>query len=149
MLQLARKVPVVVVLFLVSSVCIASAECAWVLWWEATSSSLSYRTADAGVQGGKSDSNESQSWNILGSYTSNAVCEKQQAWKISQMLALWRKQKAEAKVGEHTITHESGSNIIQKHSEYGDDTTSNYWNTIRYLYLPNTVDPRGPTGRAR
>jgi hypothetical protein len=43
----------------------ASAECAWVLWWENTTSSTSSRTADAKVPGGKLEQTHSQSWNIL------------------------------------------------------------------------------------
>ena len=126
----------------------ASAECAWVLWWENTASYLSYRTADANVPGGsgKREENDSQSWNILGSYPTNAACEKQQAGKIDSMLKTWRKQKAEAKGGEHTVDHEPGSNIISKHDRYVGEETSNYWTNIRYLCLPDTVDPRGPKG---
>jgi hypothetical protein len=60
---------------------------------------------------------------------------------------MWRKQKAEAEFEEHTITHESGSNIISKHSEFVSDTTSHYSESIRYLCLPDPVDPRGPKGR--
>src|SRR5215471_7943517 len=46
----------------------ALAECAWVLWWEETSTFSSYRTAEANIPGGKLDERETSSWNILGSY---------------------------------------------------------------------------------
>ena len=122
----------------------ASAECAWILWWENTSSSLSYRTADANVRGAKIDTSENHTWNILGSYTTNAACTSQQNWKISDMLKSWNKEKAGAKSGEHTIS-QSG-NIISKRSEYVNENTSSYSQSIRYLCLPDTVDPRGPKG---
>jgi len=125
----------------------AFAECAWVLWWENTTSSFSYRTADANVPGAKTYPEETHSWNILGSYPTNAACESQQTWKIGDMLKIWRKEKAEAKFGEHTITHESGSNIISKRSTYVNENTSLFSNSIRYLCLPDTVDPRGPKGK--
>ncbi len=125
----------------------ASAECAWVLWWEDSSASRSYRTADANVPAGTLSTEESHSWNILGSYTTKAACESQQASKIGDMLKSWRKEKAEAKFGEHIITHESGSNIISHQSVYVKENTSIYSNTIRYLCLPDTVDPRGPKGK--
>jgi hypothetical protein len=127
----------------------ASAECAWVLWWESTMSSLSYPTATANVPGGSGtrDASDSQSWNILGSYPTKAACEGQQAWKIDNMLKSWRKEKAEAKFGEHTVNYEPGSNVISKRDEYGGKTTSTYWESIRYLCLPDTIDPRGPKGK--
>jgi len=83
----------------------AEAACAWVLWWESTTSSFSYRTADANVPGAKIYPQESHLWNILGSFTTNAACEDQQARKIGEVLKTWRKEKAEAKFGQHTITH--------------------------------------------
>ncbi len=138
---------VVSLLYLLSLSTSASAECAWVLWWEETASSLSYRTADANVRGAPTSSQEEHSWNILGSYPTNAACESQQAWKIGDMLKRWQKEKAEAKFGKHTITHEPGSNIIIKSSEFVGDTTSTFSRSIRYLCLPDTVDPRGPKGK--
>src|SRR5438552_18726308 len=81
----------------------ASAECAWVLWWEEHTS----------WSGGKVDPGETNSWNILGSFATQADCERQQEWKIGSILEGWRKEKAEAKSGEqHTVTHEPGTNII-------------------------------------
>jgi hypothetical protein len=125
----------------------ASAECAWVLWWEEAKSSSSYRTADAKLLGGKLEETKSQSWNILGSYPTNAACESQQAWKIGDLLKQWRKEKAEAKFGEHTVTHEAGTNIISQRSYFVAEYTSSYSTSIRYLCLPDTVDPRGPKGK--
>lgn len=58
------------------------------------------------------------------------------------MLKNWRKQKAEAKSGEHTV--ESAGNIISRSSKYVNENTSTFYQSIRYLCLPDTVDPRGP-----
>jgi hypothetical protein len=63
------------------------------------------------------------------------------------MLKSWRKKKAEAGFGEDNITHEEGSNIISRTSKYVNENTSTYWTSIRYLCLPDTVDPRGPKGK--
>ena len=61
------------------------------------------------------------------------------------MLKRWRKEKAEATFGQHTVTHEG--NIISKRSEYVNEDTSSYSESIRYLCLPDTIDPRGPKGK--
>jgi len=135
------------VLVLLASVGTASAECAWVLWWEEHTSSYSYRTADAKVPGTRGSSQEAQSWNILGSYPTNEACEGQQASKIAALLVTWRKEKAEAKFGEHNVSHEAGTNIISKRSHYVGEQTSTYWTRLRYLCLPDTIDPRGPKGK--
>jgi|ERR1700687_2468757 len=124
-----------------------SAECAWVLWWEDQWNSLSYRTVDAQVRGAPMNRNEGSSWNILGSYTSNAACESQQAAKIGSMLKSWEKDKAEAKFGRHTVTHAPGGNIISQHSEYVGEEISSFNHSMRYLCLPDTVDPRGAKGK--
>jgi hypothetical protein len=120
----------------------ASAACGWVLWWEDTTSFYSYRTADAKAPGAKYDPQEGHSWNILGAYPTYEACERQQEWKIGDMLKTWRKQKAEVKFGEHTITYEQGSNVISQRNEYVGENTSTFWESIRYLCLPDTVDPR-------
>jgi hypothetical protein len=125
----------------------ASAECAWVLWWEESLSSLSYRNIDANIRGAGPHPERSRSWNILGAYPTNAACEGQQAWKIGDMLDTWRKEKAEGKFGEHTITHKSGSNIITRTFKFVDENTSSYSTTLKYLCLPDTIDPRGPKGK--
>ena len=126
----------------------ADAQCAWVLWYETTTSSFSYRTADANVPGGGTGTHkqETHSWDILSSSPTNAGCESQKEWKIGDVLKRWRKEKAEAKFGQHTITHESGSNIISKDSKHVNEYTSTYSNSVRYLCLPDTVDPRAPKG---
>src|SRR6266446_4094563 len=100
MIRLARRASLLVAFCLLASAASAYAECAWVLWWESTTSWSSYRTADAKVPGGNISSQEGQSWNILGSYPTNAVCEKQQAWKIEAMLKIWRNEKAKATFGQ-------------------------------------------------
>jgi hypothetical protein len=118
-----------------------------VLWWEEDTHYSSYRTVDANIPGGKMDRRETHSWHILGSYPTNVACERQQEWKIGAMLKTWRKDKAEAKFAEHTISHQSGSNIISRNSEYVNENTSSF--LTRYLCLPDTVDPRGPKGDGR
>lgn len=141
------KAAVLLLLCLTMFTTSASAECAWVLWWEETGSSFSYRTADANVPGVKTYPEKTTSWNILGSYLTNAACESQQRRKIDDMLKGWRKEKAEAKFGEHAIRHELGGNIISKSSTYVNENTSHFSTSIRYLCLPDTVDPRGPKGK--
>src|SRR6266404_5430703 len=125
----------------------ASAECAWVLWWEDQWYSISYRTADAQIKGAPMNRQEGSSWNILGSYTSNAAYESQQAAKIDSMLKSWQKENAEAKFGKHTVKHAPGGNLISQHSEYVAEETSSFDHSMRYLCLPDTVDPRGPKGK--
>jgi hypothetical protein len=147
MIRLLWKAPLLVAFSLFTSAATAYAECAWVLWWEDTTSSSSYRTADANVPGANTSSREGHSWNILGSYPTSAACERQQASKIEAMLKMWRKEKAEATFGQHTIDHESGGNIISRRSEYVSENTSNLFSSLRYLCLPDTVDPRGPKGK--
>jgi hypothetical protein len=135
-----RRASVIATLFLLTCAATASAECAWVLWWEDTSSFFSSPR-------GQSDYFDNKSWNILGSYPTIKSCEQQQEWKIGQMLKGWQKEKAEAKFGLHTINHEAGANIIGRRDEFkGGESTSNYYQTIRYLCLPDSVDPRGPKG---
>jgi hypothetical protein len=124
----------------------ASAECAWVLWWEHNTSSSSYRTADANIPDLPLNERSSTSWNILGSYPSSQACDNQQASKMVDILAMWQKNKAEAKFGEHTIDHTPGGNIASKRSHFVGEQTSDYFESIRYLCLPDTVDPRGPKG---
>jgi hypothetical protein len=65
------------------------------------------------------------------------------------MLNTWRKQKAEAKAGEHSVMHKPGSNVISRQSDHVGEDTPTYSTTIRYLCLPDTVDPRGPKGNCR
>jgi len=124
----------------------ASAECAWVLWWENTKSSVAYRAAEVTVPGGNAERDEEHSWHILGSYQTRRACDDQQAGNIASMLAEWRKAKAEATASEHTISYERGSNIISRQSKYVGDKTYILSDKIRYLCLPDTVDPRGPKG---
>ena len=69
-------------------------------------------------------------------------CEVRQESKIDRMLKNWRKEKADAKFGEHTINYQPGTNIISKFSKYIDEHTSHYTTTLRYLCLPSTIDPR-------
>jgi hypothetical protein len=109
---------------------------------------MSYRTADAKVPGAKTNSTQTHSWTIIGAYPSHGQCQDQENRKIDAMLNAWRKDRAEARFGEHTITHEPGSNIISQRSDYRDEyTTSTHWRTVRYLCLPDTIDPRGPKGQ--
>lgn len=115
------------------------AECAWVLWWEESTSSISYRTAEAHVK--------DRSWNILGSFTTNTECENQQVLKIDQMLKRWQKDKAEAKSGQHTINHQRGTNIISKSSNFTGEYAGSYSTSMRYLCLPDTIDPRTIKGK--
>jgi len=42
-----------------------------------------------------------------------------------------------------------GSNIISRNSEYVNENTSSFLTSIRYLCLPDTVNPRGPKGDGR
>jgi hypothetical protein len=122
-----------------------SAECGWVLWWDETTLNSSYRTSEASVPGGKSSIKSAQSWGIIGAYPTHAECEKSQELKIAAMLRSWRKDKAQAQFGEHTVSHEAGTNSISKDSKYIGEFTTSHWMSIRYLCLPSTVDPRGPS----
>ena len=119
------------------------AECAWVLWWEERHSSHTYRTADAKLPGGKGDTTSSQSWNLLGAYTSNAECRAQQTDKITSMLEGWRQENEKAKFGVHKIDHVPGGNIISKTSDFSGEFTSHYYTSFRYMCPPDTIDPRG------
>src|SRR2546425_990898 len=147
MMRLLRSASLLVAFFLLTSAAMAHAECAWVLWSEETMSSYSYRTADANVPGTKNYPEDTLSWVIIGAYPTNAACKSQEEWKIGDMLKRWRKEKAEAKFGQHSVTHEAGGNIISRRSEYVNENTSTFWKSIRNNCLPDTVDPRGPKGK--
>jgi hypothetical protein len=142
MIRYVRGTILLAMLFLLVNAAAVYAECAWVLWWEESHSSFSYRTAEAHLPGGNTYPRVDHSWNILGSFTTKTECEGQQVLKIDQMLKNWRKEKAEAKFGEHTINHQPGTNIIIKHSHFTGEYTSSYSTSIRYLCLPDTIDPR-------
>jgi hypothetical protein len=120
------------------------ADCAFVLWSEENTSYFSYRMADAKAQGGKMDQKDIHSWTILGSYSGKNVCEKQRDSKMSSMLKSWKRDKPKADSGEHTVNQDSGSNTISKRSVYAGDSASTYATSLRYLCLPDTVDPRKP-----
>lgn len=126
----------------------AYAECAWVLWWEDSTSFFGYRTAEAKTPGGKTDERSDHSWGLVGAYPTAAACNSQQASKIDDMLKSWRKDQTTAQGSKITITHEPGGNIISQTQEWkSSEYTSSRWHSIRYLCLPDTVDPRGAKGK--
>jgi hypothetical protein len=143
-MRLARSTALLVAFVSLASTAPASAECGWVLWSEENTTYFSYRTADAKAQGGKMDQKDIHAWNIVGSFTGKNSCEKQRDSKLSSMLKTWKKDKPKADSGEHTINHESGTNTISKRSAYAGESASTYSTSVRYLCLPDTVDPRKP-----
>ena len=146
-----HRVAAFVAFYLFASVTIASGECAWVLWWEHETSRVSYRTVNAKAGGAKPESPEpvtqTRSWNILSAYPTSTACERQRTEKIDSMLKRWPKEKAEAATGENIVTNESGGYIISQRSRAVNENTLTFSETLRYLCLPDTVDPRGPKGQ--
>ena len=145
-----RRYPVhtitVAILYVLVNTMTVYAACAWVLWWDEQTSSNSYRTADARVPGGNIDIKKAQSWNILDTFTTETECRSSLTSKIDGMLKNWQKEKAEAKAGTHTID-QVGSNIIRKRSEYVGEHTSTHSMSLRYLCMPDTIDPRTLKGK--
>lgn len=121
---------------------------AWVLWWEEKARFLEYRTADANVTGAKRDYTESASWNIVGSFEAAASCAQQQEGKVQEVLTQWRNEKSDsASAVKTSVTHTPGGNVVSlKQETANEDFTRLSWLTLRYLCLPDTIDPRGPKG---
>lgn len=137
----ARRVLGIALLGTLATPTVSVGACAWVLWSEESSSHISYRT-EGSFSGADRQERESHSWHIRSASPTQAECENQQAGRIESMLKVWQKEKAGAKFGEHTITQEPGTDIIIKRSVLFGENTSTLSNTIRYLCLPDTVDPR-------
>jgi hypothetical protein len=122
---------------------VANAECSWVLWSEDYWYSISYPTATADVRGGsdKSTSKEETTWSIVTAEPTNDACKRHQEAKIGDMLRMWRKEAAE--YGYSTVDHQEGTNLISKKSKFVNENTSHVLNILKYLCLPDTIDPRG------
>jgi len=136
----------------------ASAECAWVLWAERSWHFSSYKSAEANIPGGapSARNNGGEAADIIGAYPTYKSCETGQEAKISQMLNVWRKRKADEAPtfvygkgggGKYTIDSEPGSNIISLSYERVDESTIHNYERVRYRCLPDTIDPRGPKGK--
>ena len=137
----ARRILGIGLLATLATPTVSVGACAWVLWEEESSSYISYRT-DGNFSGADRRESESQSWHILSASTTKAECDSQQAGRIESLLKDWRKEKADAKFGEHTITREPGTDIVSRRSVFFGENTSALSNAIRFLCLPDTVDPR-------
>jgi hypothetical protein len=153
---MTMKTLLVVLLLLLLGTGTASAECEWVLWDEHRMSHHAYKTAEGNIPGARGDGNSGEWLNIIASFPTYGGCEEAQAQKISQILGLWRKQKAEERPtftygkgggGKYTINYEPGSNVISMQYERVDEQTFYSYESHRYRCLPDTVDPRGPKGK--
>ncbi len=100
----------------------ASAECAWVLWYEQS-------MAVSGEKG-------SYGWEVIGSYSSEVACEKEVARKVKSASTISPEEGATVKVQGNTV-------ITTLKSTTGPTAVS----IMRFVCLPDTVDPRGPKGK--
>ncbi len=115
----------------------ASAECAWVLWLETT-----VHTFD---QTGQVDNSSVDEWSI-----SLATADESRCWKA---IPEYVKQAASAKdpgipgfVG-LSSTVEVGTNTFMRTYRRPQNGTIMFEGKLRWVCLPDTVDPRGPKGK--
>ena len=137
----ARALGIVSIVFaLVLQTAPAWADDAWALWREEMHYFLGYRSADV-----KTDQDENQSWNIVGAYTKKSDCDTQQKAEIEGLLKQWRNQPGGSSVAKTAVDYTAGGNTLTKTIDVkAENYTSTARDSVRYLCLPGTIDPRGP-----
>ena len=113
---MAKIIGILVFALILATPYLAEAECAWVLWEEASL----YRSV-----GGASN------WLLHVAHESRADCEKKQSAEIAYRLS--------AQGGAYGQRSLLGSTVVVT---WPDGNTSNW----KFICLPDTVDPRGPKG---
>jgi hypothetical protein len=108
----------------------AWAECAWVLWYE---------------DGGWSTHSERRtSWGLVGAFTIESACRAESDAKVKDLAAGWAKDTAPGR----TDTVEVRGNYVTRAWNWPGMNTSG-GSSVRYICLPDTIDPRGPKGGGR
>jgi hypothetical protein len=130
MMRLARRAALLVAFSLLTSAATASAECAWMLWYELNS---------FGLAPGQNWTTPTH-WAFVGGYQTLDACQKQEALKIETLST------SDAPIAGLKQTAKTSGNVITKHWEAADGSSAGT-TTTRYVCLPDTIDPRGPRGK--
>jgi hypothetical protein len=120
----------------------AHAECAWVLWYEEGSERFIM----------KQPASWPPKWGLIAAYPNESACREQLGLKITEASA--PKEGRRITVDGNVVTHrqewkyqnpDAGKPTIlgPEPAEYLNFIHS----TVRFMCLPDTVDPRGPKGR--
>ena len=122
MMRLARRASLLVAFYMLASAATAYAECAWVLWTETeliagNDSGLEWRLI-VGLPGGD--------WNTCWKLAHDKATDAER----TKVLPFENERRSRA------------DNVVSFHGQKRDG--SPYFGTIRYLCVPDTVDPRGP-----
>lgn len=113
------RVVLLTVAYLLTGASAAAAECAWVLWVETTSHKYHH---------------VAKAWEVGLSASSEARCAEMRATKVSEHAAKWRIGAAGKTLGEPGSVRTEQDSVTM--------FTASGYVTIRYVCLPDTVDPR-------
>jgi hypothetical protein len=108
----------------------ASAGCAWVLWFESSDWA-------SGLQ------SSGTNWGVVSASSTEMACRREAEGKIKAVFGRWSKDRMEGR--KDSVTTEG--NYVTHQWEWPDKGTAG-GHSIRYLCLPDTVDPRGPKSKA-
>jgi len=117
----------VAVLGLLAVATSASAECAWVLWLEDSR----WSTTNLPFH----------EWNLVGGHPSKDACESKIAERLISSASSMKREPAKGR----TDTLEVEGNVATSKYQWIDGPSGGW--SIRYLCLPDTLDPRRPKGK--
>jgi hypothetical protein len=143
MIRYVISIMMLAILYLLANTSAGYTACGWLLWAEQTDTFSAYRTEGPKIPG-EMPGNVKHSWDILASFTTKMECTASQEREIARMLRDWQKQKDEDKYAELIISEQSykpGTNVIGKFIKYVEIYTRHFSTHIRYLCLPDTIDP--------
>jgi hypothetical protein len=127
MMQLARRISLLIAIFLLASAATAHAECAWVLWEQTTVWKASPRNV------------EETQWAPVTAALAQPICESSKATRIRERT----RNVSSASRPKDTIVPIDDS--VMWSWEEPDGTKSAQ--LFRFLCLPDSVDPRGVIGK--
>jgi hypothetical protein len=132
-----RRASAIVVLSLLTSTATAYAECAWVLWHEIDVSTFDKR--------GQPDGGGEHDWQVGLGTSDEQTCWRGALGKAKE--AASRKALPIPGFPDLSSSVEAGTNSVRTTYRRPGDGTIMYVGTVRWLCLPDTVDPRGPKGK--
>jgi hypothetical protein len=124
MMQLARRISLLIALFLLASAATAYAECAWVLWEQTTVWKASPKNV------------EETQWAPVTAALAQPICESSKATRIRERA----RNLSSASRPKDTIVPIDDSVMWSWEEPEGTKGAQ----LFRFLCLPDTVDPRGP-----